>query len=169
MCLETARVAGGLSAATASTVASSVGFAGTALSAAGAIASGRAQAQAAEFNAQAAVNQAAANEAQQRRNAARVLSQGRANVAASGIEMDGSPLEVMADSAAAAELDALTIRYGGQVRASQERMTGGMARSAGYTGAASTLLMGLNNASRSKSSAAAQAAQPAQPPASVNN
>lgn len=148
MCLETALVAAGMSAATASTVASGVGFIGTGISALGAIQGGNQQARAAEFNAQAAQNQAAAQEAQQRRQAARVMGQGRANVAASGIEMDGSPLEVMADSAANAELDALTIRYGGQVRADQERMRGSMARQAGYMGAASSLLMGMGQASR---------------------
>ena len=148
MCLETALVAAGMSAATASTVSSAIGFAGTALSAIGSIQSGNAQARAAEYNAQAAQNQAAAQEAQQRRQAARVMASGRANAAASGIEMDGSPLEVMADSAANAELDALTIRYGGQVRADQERMRGSMARQAGYMGAASSLLMGMGQASR---------------------
>jgi hypothetical protein len=149
MCLETALIAAGMSAATAGTVASGIGFAGTALSALGAIQSGNAQARAAEYNAAAIQQQAASNEASIRRNATRVRQAQEAAVGASGIELSGSPLEVIADSAANAELDALTVRYGGDVRASQERARGAQARQAGYMGAASSLLMGMNASTRS--------------------
>jgi hypothetical protein len=129
-------------------VGSALAVGGGIVSAMGAIQSGNAQAKMAEHNANATLQQAKANEDLQRRRSEAALARGRVAVSASGIEMSGSPLDVMAQSAADAELDALTVRYGGNVRADQLRMQGRAAQSQGYMSAASNLLMGLSSASR---------------------
>jgi hypothetical protein len=48
-----------------------------------------------------------------------LLAKQRATYGAAGVEFEGSPLEVMADTAAKVERDALAARYGYQVRAAQ--------------------------------------------------
>ena len=65
----------------------------------------------------------------------------------SGVTMEGSPLEVMAESAAQAELDTLAIRRAGATAASRHEaqaqldvIRGRSARRAGYYGAGTTLL-----------------------------
>jgi hypothetical protein len=84
-------------------------------------ASARGNANQLDAAASAATDAAAANEARQR-TANRVrLGARRAAVGASGFETEGSPGDVMEFETAQAELDALTIRYGGQVQAQQYR------------------------------------------------
>jgi hypothetical protein len=104
--------------------------ASAAMSAVGAIQQGmaaQAQAQAAQgaanYNAtikrqQAALElqQANAREEQQRRGTRQVLGQQRAALAQAGIGMGGSALDIEEQSADRAELDALTIRYEGDLR-----------------------------------------------------
>lgn len=89
-----------------------------------AAAQGRAQMDAANYNArmkeiEAGITreQANAREEQQRRQARQVLGKQRAAVAQAGIGMGGSALDIMEQSAALAELDALTIRYEGDLKA----------------------------------------------------
>lgn len=130
-------------------VGSALAAAGAVTSAVGAIQSGNAQQKMGEYNAAAALATAQSQEQLQRRQSQRILSQGRANAAANGLEMDGSPLEVMAQSAADAEMDALSIRYGGVVRAEQSRIQGNLAQKSGYMSAATNLLMGLSQVGRS--------------------
>lgn len=121
---------------------------GTAFSVMGALQSGANAQKVGEYNATVAQQKAQADEATQRRRTNALLSTARANVGASGIELSGSPLDVIANSAAEAELDALNIRYGGQITAQRERLQGSVARSQSYTAAASSLLQGLSSASR---------------------
>jgi hypothetical protein len=104
--------------------------ASAAMSAAGAIqqgmaaqAQGKAQQDAANYNAtikrqQAALElqQANAREEQQRRGTRQVLGQQRAALAQAGIGMGGSALDIEEQSADRAELDALTMRYEGDLR-----------------------------------------------------
>lgn len=135
--------------------------AGAAVSAIGAIQSGKAQQKAAEYNAQvaeqaalAARQKAAYDEAAHRRELARMLSAQRAAYGASGVDVSvGTPLLVMADTVQEGELDALAIRYGGEVGASRQlsaaqlsRMTGKQARTASYYQAGSSLLTGAASA-----------------------
>jgi len=105
--------------------------ASTAISAIGAIQQGKAaeaqakaQADANAYNArvkeiQAGVEREAAGrrEEQQRRKARQVLGEQRAGLAQAGIGMMGSALDIEEQSATAAELDALTIRYEGEMAA----------------------------------------------------
>ena len=105
--------------------------ASTAISAIGAIQQGKAaeaqakaQADANKYNArvkeiQAGVEREAAGrrEEQQRRKARQVLGEQRAALVQSGIGMMGSALDIEEQSATAAELDALSIRYEGELAA----------------------------------------------------
>lgn len=128
------------------------------MSAAGSIQQGNSAKAAAEYNARVAENnaitarqQAAAQEEQHRRLARRQLGQMRAAYGASGVTMEGSPLDILAQSAKDAELDALNIRYGGELKAQGleseavlERYRGKSAQRAGYMGAATGLLSGAS-------------------------
>lgn len=130
--------------------------AGTAMSAIGAIQQGKAasnaakyNAQLAERNAQIARDQASADEARQRRMA--YIRQGalRAGYGASGVSVEGSPLDILEMSAAQEELDALTIRYRGELgatgyeaQAALDRAQAAGASRQGYLKAGSEILMG---------------------------
>lgn len=134
-------------------------IAGTAISAIGAIRAGQAQAAAANYNAQVAErnafisrDQAAADEQRQRIQARRKLGAMRAAYGASGISLEGSPLDVLEDSAAEAELDALTIRYKGGVgamgyeaEAGAQRARAKNATTESYYNAGAALLTGASN------------------------
>lgn len=135
-------------AAAALTVASGV------VSAAGAMAQGEAQANAAEYeglvadrNAKIARNQAAVEQEDQRRENLRQLGAVRAAYGASGIEMSGSPLDVLSDTALEQELDVARIGYRGELKAIGEgdkanlaRAEADNARSAGAIGAVGSVL-----------------------------
>ena len=97
----------------------------------------------------AAKDKAKAEEDAHRESVKRILSTQRALFAKSGVDMSGSPLLVMEDTARQGELDALTIRYGGDVAAARARsqanlmrMQGADKMTAGYIGAGTTLLTG---------------------------
>jgi len=84
----------------------------------------RSAAQAAEYNAQVdrnradnAMQVANANEEAQRRHARIVMGQTRAGLAQAGIGAEGSASDVLQQSSGNAELDALNIRYQGQLQA----------------------------------------------------
>lgn len=130
------------------------GFA--ALQAVGAIQQGQAAKAAANYNAQVADNNAAMARAQAAENArrqrimgAKALGSIRAGYGASGVTLEGSPLDVLEESAMNAELDALSIEHAGLVKslgfqneAALDRFGGRNAARAGYMGAASALLGG---------------------------
>lgn len=71
----------------------------------------------AENQAVAARQEAAANADTQRRKAAKTIGSMQASYAASGVSMEGSPLEVLEESARNAELDRLSILWSGDTRA----------------------------------------------------
>ncbi len=103
--------------------------AATALQAVGAIQQGQATKEQADFNAAIAERNAqiseqeadlarrgaAFEEAQLKRNLAHLRGAQAAAVGASGLSLEGSPLHIMAETAAEAELDALAIRFAGTV------------------------------------------------------
>jgi hypothetical protein len=111
-------------------------------------------------NARVARQQANAREEAQRRQARQVLGEQRAALAQAGIGLSGSAADVYGQSAANAELDALNIRYEGELQArgllAQSELTryegkvAGMnassARRGGYLDAASSLLVGGSKA-----------------------
>lgn len=122
----------------------------------GAIRGGAAEANAANYNAQVAEQnatlarqQAAEEERKSRVQSKKELGAARANYGASGITLEGSPLDSLEESAAAAELDALQIRHSGEVKArafegqaNLERYRGKNAKTQGYLGGAASLLQG---------------------------
>lgn len=135
-------------------------LAGTAFSVVGALSQASAQSAAAKTNAEvarqnaiAATDQAAAEEARQRRIARQVQGAGRAAIGASGVSLEGSPLDILEQNAINEELDALNIRYRGQlasrgygVEANQYSMEARTAKTTGYMSAAGKLLTGASSA-----------------------
>lgn len=135
---------------------------GGVVGAAGAISSGQQQAALNKYNAQVAEQTALATQAQaaeedkkQRIRASSVLSDMRAATAANGLGLEGSPLELMAYTAATAERDAINIRNSGSVSAAQarsqaaaDRLSATAARTGSYYTAGSSLLTGVSRLSR---------------------
>lgn len=116
---------------------------GTLLQANAARQEGKAAAAAGEANARAAEIEAASRERAQRAQSQRQLSSIRANIGKSGATSAGTPLMVLADSAANAEIDALNTRYGGQAQAGLYRAGGANAARAGNIRAGTSLLSGF--------------------------
>jgi septal ring-binding cell division protein DamX len=107
--------------------------------------------------AKAARQKAGYDEQRHRESIQKLLSAQRALYGKSGLEMSGSPLLVMEDTAGEGELDALAIRYGGDVAAARARSGANLSRmqardvqTAGYFQAGSTLLSGAGSAFGSK-------------------
>lgn len=95
---------------------------GGVIQAGGALRQGEARYQAAEFNARVAEDnariaklQSAEEERRLRVQSRKELGRARASISASGVQLEGSPLEVLQESAANAELDALAIRHRGDL------------------------------------------------------
>lgn len=111
-----------------------------------------------QANAGKAAKRAAAHSAAQERKLARererisrresslMLGRQRAVTAAQGTTMEGSPLMVLEDAAAEAELEALHIREGGAARAAALIKRGKDAQAVGYMDAGKTLLGGVSSA-----------------------
>lgn len=167
-------MAGSVSASTALMIAAGAAVAGAGVGAMGAIQQGeaqsnamKAQAQANEYNATIARNnadaanqQASAKEDLQRRHFAQVQGEANAAVAQSNTGFLGSSADVLKQNAINAELDALNIRYQGQQQASglmaqsqldefnasQNKINASNAKTASYYGAGANLLSGLGTA-----------------------
>lgn len=118
------------------------------------------QKQAAKYNQKIAENQAigarqeaAASADRQRRNASKTIGSMQASYAASGVALEGSPLEVLEESARNAELDRLSILWNGESRAqgamntaSLEKARGKNAMASGYLSAAGSAFKGFASA-----------------------
>lgn len=132
---------------------------GSAFSAAGAYQSGQAGAMAARYNADLAeknavlaIQQGAEEERRSRVIARKTIGAARANYGASGVSTDGSAMDVLAESAAAAEQDALNIRNNASMKADayraearMERLRGSAAETAGTLGALGALFGGAGS------------------------
>jgi len=128
----------------------------TAVSAGGTLYAGEQQRKAASYSAdvaeqaaRAAQERAAYDEEMHRERIRKTLSTIRSLYGKSGVDMTGTPLLALEETAAQGEMDALAIRYGGDVAAAQKRseaarykMQGGAARTSSYFQAGSTLLQG---------------------------
>lgn len=129
---------------------------GTVVSVFGAISQGQQAADAARYDAQVAERnaviarqQAAADAQAQQRDARRRIGAARAAYGSAGVDLEGSPLDALEESAANAELDRQNILYRGRLReigytdqAASSRVAGSQAESAGYMRAGSALLSG---------------------------
>jgi hypothetical protein len=142
--IATAMGASASTVATLGTVGSVASAVGTGLAVVGAIQGGKAEGAAADFNAQSAAQEAQARENAQRAQAQRQLGMIRANVSKAGATMEGTPLMVLSESAANAEIDALNTRYSGQREAALYESRGRNARTAGYLRAGTSLLTGAS-------------------------
>ena len=83
------------------------------------------------------------------REGKRLKARQRASYAKAGVKMEGSPLEVLADTQAELDLQQMVIEHGGYVsergyrrQAMWEKQAGRSAQTAGYIGAGSSLLAG---------------------------
>jgi hypothetical protein len=117
---------------------------GTALSAMGSIRQGQAAEMSANFNAESARMQGEAKEAVQRRDSQRVFGQTRAAIGKSGITTAGTPMTVIAESAANAEIDALNTQFGSLREEALYRARGKYDKQAAYMQAGATLLGGAS-------------------------
>jgi hypothetical protein len=106
---------------------------------------GKAENAAAQFNAQTAEQEAASKATLIRSQAARQIGATRAQIGKSGATTAGTPLMVLAESAANAEIDALNATYTGARQAALYRAGGANAKSQGRVAAGTAL---LNNAAR---------------------
>lgn len=134
---------------------------GTAVSVVGAFSQGRQSSDAAKYNAKLAEQnavtarqQGAAQQEQQRKMAEKKIGSMAAAYSASGVSYEGSPLDVLAESAGNAELDYQTIKYNTELRAmgynntaSLERSKASNAMTSGYMNAASSMLKGAGSLS----------------------
>lgn len=129
---------------------------GAATGAVGSIYEGNAANAAAQYNAQLAEQNAeqARSQAQEEARRSKVISRKhmgdmKASRGASGVTLDASAMDVLEESAAMAELDYLTIKHGGDVKAQGfrnearlERFRGKTAKRAGKMRAAGDLMSG---------------------------
>src|SRR3546814_552523 len=138
-----------------------------AVGAVGAISSGKAQANAAEYQAEVTQQQAdqeriasRQDEEDFRRDQSRLLAQRRAAMGGSGVDMaTGSPLLANEDFASEVELQARRIRAGGETRATRLGQQAGLyesqagsAKTAGFKRGGSLLLQGDRKSTRLNSS-----------------
>lgn len=105
---------------------------------------GKAQAAAADFNARTAEQEAASKESLIRTQSARQMGTTRSQIGKSGATSAGTPLLVLAESAANAEIDALNAQYTGQRQAALYRAGGANAKAQGRAMAGTTLLSGAS-------------------------
>jgi hypothetical protein len=102
-----------------------------------------------ELNARYAIDSAAIEEANNRRRTNQLMGNQRVAYAKSGVTSSGTPLLVGEDTAIQGELDALTVRYNGQIKSNQAKYQASMAKwqgkqafNQGLFSAAGTLLGG---------------------------
>ena len=124
------------------TLGNSLLVASTAFDALGSIAQGESQAKAAEANAEAIRRNAAFNEQQQRRQGQARLSAINTAYGKSGVQMEGTPIEVLSQQAGEIELDALATRWMGENESIAKKYEASKYRTSGYIGAGSSLLAG---------------------------
>lgn len=130
--------------AIASIAAVGTSVAGTAISAVGQTKAGDAAQQAAQYNADRAIEEAGIREQQQRTQDRAILAHSKAMIGTSGVTVQGSPLDVLAESTRQAEMNALIIRRGGQLEAQSQLYSGNAAKSASNYNVASTILGGAS-------------------------
>lgn len=101
-----------------------------------------AEAAAAQYNAQLARMEAEAEASRIRRAGRRELAKQRLRVSASGVQLEGSPLALLADNAFEIEREAVHAQIAGRNTARLDEAQARNAKRAGRTGAATALLSG---------------------------
>lgn len=145
-------------------VKAAIAIAGAAMQAYGAIQQGNAAKASADFQSEQLRQQAErdrqiANQQSQdfARNEERRRATLRANVAGSGVTLEGTPLAVLGDMAQEAEFQQLRIRAGGETQATRaenqatiSRFEGRQAQRVGFTRAGASLLTGVSSFGKKK-------------------
>jgi hypothetical protein len=135
---------------------------GGAIEAMGAVQELESQAQASDYNAAVAEQNKVISKQQAQEDARRLEIEGRkvqgtisANLGASGINREGSAMDVLEESAANAELDRLSVIYAGDVKsqsygaqAELDRFSARSARSQKFYGAAAPLIRGATSGAK---------------------
>lgn len=106
-------------------------------------AEGKAEAAAAQYNAESSRQEAASRERVQRAESMRRLGAIRSQIGKSGATSAGTPLAVLAESAANAEIDALNTRYTGMREQALYGASARNARTMGNLRAGTSLLSGF--------------------------
>lgn len=119
---------------------------GGALSAYGSIYSGKAQSQAAEHNAKVAKLQGSIESQRIRKNARIQQASARATISKSGVTSSGTPMTVLAESAANAEIDAINAAWGYRQRSEELMRQSKQIRTASYIQAGASLLASAGQA-----------------------
>lgn len=119
---------------------------GALLGAAGSISAGNAAASEARTNAALAEMEAAENERRSRRESSALIGRSRAVAAAQGTTLEGSPMLIIEDTAAEAEIEALHVRKGGSLRAAAFGQQAKAAQTTGLFNAGASLLGGAATA-----------------------
>lgn len=115
---------------------------GSAIAAQGALDEGKAAFQAAEYNAGAARTEGVIEENRRRTIGRKKIGDIRTGVAKSGVTFEGTPINVLVESAANAEIDALNARWTGEQRAKMEQFKGQSALRASNLRATTILMKG---------------------------
>lgn len=106
---------------------------------------GKAAEKAAEYNARIQEITGRQKESLIRRQGRKELSRIRTAVSKSGVRMEGSPMEVLAESAANIEMDALNARFGMETGATATRAEGKSRKRGANLSAAAQLLSGAGS------------------------
>jgi len=113
---------------------------GGALQAVGTLQQGLAASSAADFNAKASERDAKAKVALSDREARRTQGAARAAIGASGVSLEGSPLDVLTDNELEAALNRFHILQAGRTQASLDRAEAANERTGAFLSAGATLL-----------------------------
>jgi hypothetical protein len=115
---------------------------GSGLEAKGVLEEGLASYKAGEYNAASARTQGVVEENRRRTVGKKEISKTRTGVAKSGVTFEGTPLNVLVESAANVEIDALNARWSGEQRARMEEYKGYSAYKASQLRATAILARG---------------------------
>ena len=126
-------------------VAPVLSLAGTAMSMSGQQQSAAASSQASLYNASMVQAKAKSEQEYLRRDAAANMGQIHAARAKSGVTIEGTPLLVLGESAANAEIDALNTQWSANTTSELYKMQAGAATTAGNIGAGTSLLSGASS------------------------
>jgi hypothetical protein len=128
---------------------------GSGLEAKGVLEEGLASYKAGEYNAASARTQGVVEENRRRTAGKKEISKTRTGVAKSGVTFEGTPLNVLVESAANVEIDALNARWSGEQRARMEEYKGYSAYKASQLKATAILAKGTADFLESGEKAAA--------------
>jgi|GEM_PF-2843663 len=127
-------------------MAETIAIASAVVGAVSSISGGMAANKQAKYNATIARQQAQADADKFARESRFRQGRARANIAGAGIELEGSPLDILESNALYQEVDRQSILQGGEAKARAMTYEGKAAQTAGFIGAGTSLLSGAGKA-----------------------